>query len=210
MVIAREGFAPIAVCVVLAALLASFGWWLAAAVAALLLAVCTWCYAEAIAPTVATPLAAVSPVAGRVLRVAHKPDPWLDGRASLRVVLRVPLPGFRTLRAPLEGKVKDFWVRGGVPRDDPTAQGSPTCYTLWIQTDEGDDLVLAVHGRRLLSRFRSRVSPGERIGHGHKLGYVYFCTAVTVYLPDDAEGHVQAGERLTAGGTLLATLQRAL
>lgn len=175
-----------------------------------------WAFREDAVSTPALPLAAVSPATGALRSIGPRPDPWLAGRESVRVVVQTRLPGFAVLRAPLEGQVKDFWVRGGLRSTSGASDGageapedgSPTCYTLWIQTDEGDDVVVAVHGRRVISRFRSFIAPGERVGHGHALGFIYFARAVSIYLPREAASSLGPGAHLTAGTTVVATLQR--
>jgi phosphatidylserine decarboxylase len=204
--LASQGQAP-AAAVVLVTAFAAYQlspWWLLPGLAIVVAVV--WAFYEPLSTTPSLPLAAVSPLSARVQSAGIKVDPWLRERQALRITMRTMLPGIATIRAPLEGKVMDFWVRGGISKDD--IDGSPTCYTLWVQTDEGDDVVVAVHGRRRISRFRAIVAPGERVGHGRPLGFIYFATAVTLYLPASSECELTAGELVSAGETILGTLVR--
>lgn len=172
-----------------------------------LVAVIVWAFYEPCVTTPSLPLAAVSPLTATVQSVAIKLDPWLKERKTVRIALRVPLPGIATVRAPLEGKIVDFRVRGGVNKHDQS-EGSPTCYTLRLRTDEDDDIVIAIYGRRHISRFKASVAPGERVGHGRPLGFIFFATVVTVYLPNGSDCQLGVGERVAAGGSVLATLVR--
>jgi hypothetical protein len=208
MAIAQEGHVPVAVCVLAAAAVAYPLGVLWAGPLLALAAVFTWTYRSLPANTPAAPLTGVSPATGLVQSAGPKRDPWLDNRDCLRVVTRLPKPGVVALRAPLEGKVMDFWVRGGVRKSEQAEGGSPTCYTLWIQTDEGDDIVVAVHGLRGVSRFRSNVAPGERIGHGQQLGFIYFGTVVSTYLPANADCNTSPGAQVVGGTTPIGTLTR--
>ena len=129
----------------------------------------------------------------------------------MRLSVKLSTLGMGVIRSPTEGQIKDFWVRGGVGRDeDLDAAASPTSYALWIQTDEGDDVVLAVYGRRFVSRFKAEASPGERIGQGKRLGFVYFGTTIVVYAPQNAELEPlltsAANQRIKGGSQVLATL----
>jgi len=206
-VIAPEGKLPVAA-MVLAALV--LGWRygappaLPALVAAGLLAVLFREFPRAI---VGRALAVLSPVDGCLQDAEEVEEGWL-GRASLRIRIRPQLPGVAALRSPVEGKVMEYWTcaepaqRG---RAQP-ARGSPTCYTLWVRTDENDDVVFSVRAAPLISRFRLDVSPGERIGHGKRLGFVYFGRTVEVFVDARSRPEAQPGARLLAGSDVIATL----
>jgi phosphatidylserine decarboxylase len=159
------------------------------------------------------PLALLSPVDGRFVDGSLRRDPWL-ARESLRLSMRMSVLGMGIIRSPIEGQVREFWVRGGIADDgDLERASSPTSYAIWIQTDEEDDVVVAVFGLRHISRFKLDVAPGERIGHGHRLGFVYFGTAVTVYAPAFStlsdEAAARFGRSMLGGEHVLASLSSA-
>ena len=208
MSVAVEGQVPLAVMLLGAVTAAFAGSFAVAGAFGIGAALVLWAFREIPFFTPASPLGAVAPASGHVFSVAIKRDPWLANRSSLRIVQRVRLPGFIAIRAPLEGTVKDYWVRGGTTRANPDMDASPTCYTLWLQTDEGDDFVLAIHGRKAVSRFRAQISPGERVGHGHRLGFVYFATAISIYLPAETETELVAKTSLIGGATSIGVLAR--
>ncbi len=152
----------------------------------------------------ASPLAVVCPADGRVATVEQTRDPWLE-RSALHIAVALAAPGITTLRSPTEGKVMDFWTA----RESDTARPrfrSPTRYTLWVRTDEGDDVVFSVLARAAISRFKAAVGPGERIGQGKRFGFVYFGTRVEVFLPVNCNGAVSEGQRVRAGSDVLAAL----
>lgn len=208
MSVALEGQVPLAVALLLAVTAGFLGSFAVAGAFGVGAALVLWAFRELPFSTPASPLGAVAPASGRVMSVAVKRDPWLNNRDSLRIVERIPLPGFIAIRAPLEGKVKDYWVRGGTRRDLSDPDASPTCYTLWLQTDEGDDFVIAIHGRKVISRFRAQISPGERVGHGHRLGFVYFAKAISIYLPCETRTELNANNSLLGGATNIGVLTR--
>ena len=155
------------------------------------------------------PLAVVSPVDAEVISVRTVRDPWLD-RECVRIRLRPAIPGIGPLRSPVEGKVMEYWT--GTPSgyaDNADTDASPLCYTLWIQTDEGDDVVYSVRSNSRLSRFKVDVAPGERVGHGKRNGFAYLANRVDVLLPANAHSEIEPGARVLAGSGILGKLVRA-
>ncbi|NIR30770.1 MAG: phosphatidylserine decarboxylase family protein [Gammaproteobacteria bacterium] len=152
----------------------------------------------------ASPLAVVCPADGRIATVEQTRDPWLD-RSALRVVVALAAPGVATLRSPTEGKVMDFWRARESGAARPRFR-SLTRYTLWVRTDEGDDVVFSVLARAIVSRFKAVVAPGERIGQGKRFGFIYFGTRVEVFVPVNSRRVVAEGERVRAGSDVLTAL----
>lgn len=157
----------------------------------------------------ALPLAVVSPVDGRVVAARKVQDPWLE-RPALCIGIRMNAPGITPLRSPTEGKVKEFWTQSNTclstRRGEEQANAAVACYALWVRTDEGDDIVMAVSASRALSRFKSDVSPGERVGQGQRNGFVYLGSQVDVLLPAGTRSHVIEGQRTLGGCGVIATL----
>ena len=143
------------------------------------------------------------------MSVAVKRDPWLNNRDSLRIVQRVRLPGFIAIRAPLEGKVKDYWVRGGTTRDQ-SGHGRVTDLLHALASDRRRVMTLLSRftAAKVISRFRAQISPGERVGHGHRLGFVYFATAISIYLPCETRTELECQNSLLGGATNIGVLTR--
>lgn len=152
----------------------------------------------------ASPLAVVCPADGRIAAVEQTRDPWLE-RSALHIAVTLAPPGVATLRSPTEGKVMDFWTARG---DGGTGSslGSPTRYTLWVRTDEGDDVVFSVLARAVVSRFKAAVAPGERIGQGKRFGFIYFGTSVEIFVAANSRRVVSTGQGVRAGSDVLAAL----
>ena len=151
----------------------------------------------------ALPLAIISPVDGRVVSVETSRDKWLD-REAVVVGIRFHEPGISPLRSPTEGKVMDFWTNLGSQK---VPSGSPTEYTMWVQTDESDDVVFSVV-TRAFSRFKADVAPGERVGQGQRNGFIFFGKRVDVLVPANACVEVSPGDSVLAGSGVIATLVR--
>ncbi len=208
--IAREGLVPISVACVAAAVVAHYAgapWSLPLwALGAYIL----YLFRETVPAVPNLPLAVLSPGDGRVIEVTKERDPWLE-RDSCRVRVRLDGLGIGVLRSPVEGKVMDYWTSAH-PFNKPGALRitgfSPNCYSTWVQTDEGDDVVFAVSSLRPISRFKLYFAPGERVGIGQRGGFIYFGSVVDVFMPSNTRPEVAVGSQVESGCTVLGHLVR--
>jgi len=147
----------------------------------------------------AVPLGVVSPVDGTVVEVSLTDSGALDGEAH-KVSIRVDSLGTYTARCPVEGKIMDF--RGTVP--ESAALGSVS--GLWVQTDEGDDVVLQFNGHRLGFAPLAFLGYGERVGQGQRCAYLRLSRYAEVQLPINARVMVSKVQKVAAGIDILAKL----
>lgn len=137
-------------------------------------------------PSVA--LGIVSPVDGEVVEVDQVQDGEL-GEAANRIVIRVNSLGTYTARSPIEGKIMDLGKNA-----------------LWVQTDEGDNVVLKFSGYRLGLAPRSFARFGERLGQGQRCAYLRLTRLAEIQLPIDGNVLVEAGQTVVAGNDLLGSV----
>ena len=104
--------------------------------------------------------------------------------------------GVYTTRSPVEGKVLE-------PRHNGD---SSEPHGVWLQTDEGDDIVMVMNKGRLNNTPRCYVGFGERVGQGRRCGYVHWGGRVDVYLPDYSRPVVEEGARVRGGSDVIAKL----
>lgn len=147
----------------------------------------------------AVPLGVVSPVDGEVVDVSLTDRGALNSDAH-KILLRVDSFGTYTARCPAEGKIMDF--RAAVP--ESAAPGGTS--GLWIQTDEGDDVVLQFRGHRFGLAPRSFAGYGERVGQGQRCAYLRLTRYAEVQLPINGRVLVANGQRVAAGVDVLAKL----
>lgn len=208
--IAREGLVPISTAFIAAAAVsqsAGLSWslplWALGAYALYL-------FRETVPAIPNLPLAVLSPGDGRVVDVSQQRDGWLD-RDSCRVRLDLGGLGIGVLRSAVEGKVMDYWTSSQPFNDAGTVMGtgfSPNCYSIWVQTDEGDDVVFAVSSLRPISRFKLYFAPGERVGIGQRIGFIYFGSIVDVFMPSQTRPQAAEGSAVVSGSTVLGQLVR--
>ena len=120
----------------------------------------------------------------------------LQGEAH-RIRIRIDALGTYTARAPVEGKILDLRS----VNDERVAEYQTNA--LWLQTDEGDDVVLQFDGYRLGLAPRSFVRFGERVGQGQRCAYLRLARYAEVHLPIESKVLVEPGRVLIAGADLI-------
>ena len=150
----------------------------------------------------ASPLGVVSPVDGQVINIDLADKGVLQGEAH-RVLIRIDSLGTYTARAPIEGKIMDL---RSVNADQV---GDYRTNALWIQTDEGDDVVLQFRGYRFGLAPRSFVRFGERVGQGQRCAYLRLTRFAELHLPIDSRILVKPGQVLVAGTDLIGKVPHA-
>lgn len=144
----------------------------------------------------ASPLGVVSPVDGRIISVDVVDKCVLHGEAH-RVRIRIDSLGTYTARAPVEGKIRSLAsANGGLLIDCSTN-------ALWIQTDEGDDVVLQFDGYRFGLAPQSFIRFGERVGQGQRCAYLRLTRVAELRLPIESKILVKPGQVVVAGTDLI-------
>ena len=147
----------------------------------------------------AVPLGVVSPVDGRISAVDLVDRGVLQGEAH-RVFIEIDALGTYTARCPVEGSVKDL----NTLASDTVADYRTNA--LWVQTDEGDDVVLQFRGYRFGLGPASFVRYGERLGQGQRCAFLRLTSVAEVHLPIESKVLVRPGQRVTAGLDLIGKL----
>ena len=192
--IAREGLAPLLAAVLAAVLVLQFVGLLASLVvwALVLLVLLIFRDPERDSPSI--PMAVLSPADGRITSISVTHDPYLQ-RQSIRVTVLMNAYGVFTTRSPVEGKVLE-------PPNLPADASKP--HGVWLQTDEGDDVVMVMNKGRLNNEPRCYIRYGERIGQGKRCGFVHLGGKVDIYLPESSRSVVSAGDWVRSGSDVIA------
>ncbi len=148
----------------------------------------------------AAPLAIVSPVHGTVIDVAVKQDLLLNREANF---IRIAMPFYTifSVRSITEGKVMNQWRQ----IQDANNKTCP-CFAIWIQTDEQDDVLLVLRPGRWFRQITSYFITGERVGQGHRMGYILFGAVIDVFISKSSAIEVEKGSKVIAGTDILAQL----
>jgi phosphatidylserine decarboxylase len=147
----------------------------------------------------AVPLGLVSPVDGVITEVGLTDQSVLGGEAH-RIVIEIDSLGTYTARCPAEGKVMDFRGDGEKESVRKLSNG------LWIQTDEGDDIVLQFKRHRFGLAPLAFLRFGERIGQGQRCAYLRLTRVAELQFPIHGRMLVKPGQRVIAGRDVLGKL----
>lgn len=142
------------------------------------------------------PLAVVSPADGKVVSISTVSDPYLP-RQSVRVVIQMPRYGVFTTRSPIEGKVLE---------SPNIKKASNIPHGVWLQSDEGDDVVMVMTRGPLKNDPRCYIRIGDRIGQGKRCGFVHLGGRVEVYMPENSRPTVAEGDTVHGGSDIIAKL----
>lgn len=197
--IAREGIPLIALTLALAALaLRYLPWWVALLpFGAAILFVLLFRDPRRSGPPVA--LGVFSPVDGEVVDVDTTNRCVVQGEAY-RIRIRIDPLGAYSARSPIEGWVMDLSSKmGGVGEECPVN-------ALWVETDEGNSVVLQFHEYRFGLAPKAFVQFGQRLDQGQRCAYIRLARFAEVYLPIAGRVHVEQGQRVTAGSDLIGAV----
>jgi len=137
-------------------------------------------------PSVA--LGVFSPVDGEVVLV-EPIEQGETGKAALRIVINVDSLGTYTARSPVEGSIKDLGKKA-----------------LWLQTDEGEDVILKFSGYRFGLAPRAFAKYGERLGQGQRCAYLRLVRTAEIQLPVDGKVLVEPGQTVVAGTDVIGSV----
>ena len=202
-VIARQGLVLLLVWLIGAMALVLSGAWPYSAPLFALAVLTVYLYRDLPRRIPPRPNAIVSPLDGTILSIENGHDPYCE-RDALRIEAITHWNGPYVLRSPMEGKVVEQWFSPGSRGEDGEYQ-SPMM-AMWIRNDEDDDLVLVVTPRSRWLRMSCRAHAGERVGHGRRCGFIPLGARIEVFLPVNARVEIQAGQKVTAGDSILAQL----
>jgi len=79
---------------------------------------------------------------------------------------------------------------------------------VWLQSDEGDDVVVVMTRGPLRNEPRCNIRFGDRIGQGKRCGYIHLGGRVEVYLPENARLTIKEGDTVQGGSDIIAKLVR--
>ncbi|MEJ2696097.1 MAG: phosphatidylserine decarboxylase family protein [Candidatus Sulfobium sp.] len=151
----------------------------------------------------------LAPADGRVMQIRDtRESEYLNSDVREISIFMSPL-NVHVNRAPCDGKVKAVKHNKGkymaAYREDSSLKNENIAMVL--ETGYGDILVRQVAGflaRRAVCRKRE----GDTVRSGERYGIIKFSSRLDTYLPKDVEIKVKLGEKVRAGETVIARIQR--
>jgi phosphatidylserine decarboxylase len=208
-IIAKEGWAHVALALIVAGVAtAFFGWWsLPFWLAALFV---LQFFRDPPRDVPDDPGLVLCPADGRVLVVARERDPYLQ-RDALKVSIFMNVFNVHSNRSPVDGAVKTVTYSAGTFLNaslDKASTGNER-NALHLQTDSGIDVTCVQVAGLIARRILCDVKAGDHLARGERYGFIRFGSRVDVYLPPDSRPRVAIGDKVKAASTVLAELQAA-
>ncbi|MFR9780360.1 phosphatidylserine decarboxylase [Micromonospora sp. MS34] len=151
------------------------------------------------------PSAVVAAADGQVLSVQRLHDERFGDGEWLRVAVFLSVLDVHVNRAPVAGKVVDYFVADGgfVNAMKPDAEHNVAAYTV-LKTDHGT-VVVAQRTGLIARRIVQRAPVGALLARGERFGLIRFGSRTDVYLPAGAaEPLVGPGDKVVGGSTVIA------
>jgi phosphatidylserine decarboxylase len=206
-IIAREGWAFLAIAIVVALALSWLApWWLAAIawLAALFIA---QFFRDPPRAVPQQPNAVLSPADGKIVLVGRARDPYLD-REALKISVFMNVFNVHSNRSPVDGDVTQRWYHEGsffnAALDKSSLDNERNA--LHLKRADGIDVVCVQIAGLIARRILCYVGTGDRLARGQRFGFIRFGSRVDVYLPPQAAPKVAVGDAVHATTTILAEL----
>lgn len=151
------------------------------------------------------PSAIVAAADGRVLSVERLPDERFGDGEFLRIAVFLSVLDVHVNRAPVAGKVVDYFVADGgfANAMKPDAEHNVAAYTV-LDTERGT-VVVAQRTGLIARRIVQRAPVGALLARGERFGLIRFGSRTDVYLPADAvEPLVGPGDRVVGAASVIA------
>lgn len=164
------------------------------------LVVALWFNREPHRKVPADPLAVLSPIDGSIVRYTKASDP-IRNQGMLRITFKKNLLNVFSLRSPTEGKVQEIRL---ISKGEHSIRSNLVRYAIWIQTDEGDDVIIVAEAARFMRRPRLYINTGERVGQGQRFAYAPFGKRFDVYVPEHSRVSAEKDQGVTSGTSIVA------
>jgi phosphatidylserine decarboxylase len=142
---------------------------------------------------------------GRVLSVERLRDRRFSDEDLLRVAVFLSVFDVHVNRAPVAGRVSDFFVTDGgfAAAMKPAAEHNVAAFTV-LETPRGQ-VVVAQRTGLVARRIVQRVPVGALLAKGERFGLIRFGSRTDVYLPAGrAQAVVAPGDRVLGGSSVIA------
>jgi len=155
----------------------------------------------------ADPAAVVAASDGKVLSVERLYDERFADEEFLRIAVFLSVLDVHVNRAPVAGKVVDYFVENGgyAAAMKPEAEHNVAAYTVLEDAQGHGKVVVAQRTGLIARRIVQRAPVGALVAKGERFGLIRFGSRTDVYLPAAlAEATVAPGDRVVGAETVIA------
>ncbi len=168
----------------------------------------TWFFRDPARIIPGQPNGLVAPADGKVIRIEEIDDNRFTGARAIKVSIFMNIFNVHVNRIPCTGTVEQVLLTPGrfySADSDKAALHNEYC-ALLVRTETGQVYGVVQVAGLIARRIVCRAEQGDRVVTGSRYGMIRFGSRVDLYLPPATRLHVNAGDKVRAGETLLATL----
>ena len=152
----------------------------------------------------ADPRAIVSPADGKVVDVGTAREEKFLGGEAKRVGIFLNVFDVHVNRAPIRGEVKfSEHVPGKFLNALRAESAAHNEHQILGLQDGGFRVTVRLIAGAIARRICMWKRPGDRVGHGERIGMIRYGSRAEVYLPADCEIVVKPGDRVKGGSSIL-------
>lgn len=203
-ILAREGWAHIALSLLAAVAVTLWAGWLWALPLWLIALFVLQFFRDPKRESPQEPGQVLSPADGKVVFVGPARDPYLD-RPALKISVFMNVFSVHSNRSPAAGEIRDIWYTPGqfVNAALDKASEKNERNAIWLHSG-GSDIVFVQVAGLIARRILCYVKQGDHLEFGQRYGFIRFGSRVDVYLPESCAPRVALGDKATAGLTIVA------
>lgn len=150
----------------------------------------------------------LSPADGRIVSVEEATDPYVQGRAALKISVFMNVFNVHSNRVPVDGAVQSIEYFPGkffnAALDKASLENERNAMVL--QTPDGQTVTAVQVAGLVAKRILCHASVGQSLYAGQRYGFIRFGSRVDVYLPPGTRPRVAIGDKVKATSTVLAEL----
>jgi len=153
--------------------------------------------------------ALISPADGKIIVSKKVQDDTFTGGEAYKLSIFMNVFNVHVNRNPMSGIVERIMYQPGKFYAADTEKGelqNEYCATV-MRTSTGHKIAFVQIAGLIARRIICWLENGDSIKKGERMGLIRFGSRVDLYLPVDAEIHVQMGQKVRAGETVLARLK---
>ena len=204
--IAREGWAFLAVSVAAALIVTWFAGWLWATPLWIVVVFVLQFFRDPPRQAPGDGRTVVAPADGRIVAVGAAYDPYLK-RDTMKISIFMNVFNAHSNRSPVDGEVRQRWYHPGTflnaSLDKAALENERNA--LWIRAETGDVTCVQVAGL-IARRILCYVEQGAELRRGQRFGFIRFGSRVDVYLPRNATVKAALGDKVHAATSVIAVL----
>jgi phosphatidylserine decarboxylase len=151
----------------------------------------------------------ISSADGKVIAIERVESARFIQKPCLKISIFMSVFDVHVNRIPVSGIVRGVYYQKGrfLAANRAGASRENEQNWLWIQTEEGTDIVLTQVAGLIARRIVCWPSTGDKVVRGERFGMIRFGSRMDLYLPEDSEILVSRGQNVYGGETALCRLK---